>query len=201
MLNRLVWQENDLHAIQLKIDLYIVAQLLPHGFVAFFNVQSSTGMFDQAVDLNAIAPIGVCAVMKKFIKTCSTGKISNLSPRLNIVIPELFISKDRGQWENRAGLTDDQLIYNLVRIDPVIGDKGIMGNEIVAYNIDRSDPSLGQYEITGYNTGYELVRRLLLSVEYGRWVDPLKEQWLAGEDNYPLKTVAEMWEEGVPKYA
>ena len=202
MLKRFSWKKNDIHSIQLKDSLYIIAQLLESPYVAFFNITSeSNNFYEKLLDLNDLKPFGVCMVLKDFFKKCSVGKVKDVKPNLNIPIPEIFISRDRGQWGNRSEFSDDELIYNLVRIDPAVGDQGIMGNEIVQYNIDRKDPNiLNNYEITGYNTGYEFVRRLILSIENSRWIDPLKEQRLLGGDNYPLKTVEEMWRSGVPKY-
>lgn len=201
MLKRFTWKENEIHSIQLKNDLFVVVQILKKPYIAVFNLKSSNPDFDnQQIDLNLFEPFGVCMVLKNFFNKCSVGKIKNFKPNLNIPIPELFISADRGQWGNRSKFTDDQLIYNLVRIDPVTGDEGIMGNEIVEYNIDKKQYNSSSYEIIGYNTGYEFVRRLILSIENNRWIDPLKELRLLGEDNYPLKTVQEMWDAGVPKY-
>ncbi|WP_419181929.1 DUF5713 family protein [Paenibacillus alvei] len=202
MLKSFVWKKNDIHSIQLKENVYIIAQLLESPYVAFFNITSERNHFDEKpLDLNTFKPFGVCMVLKGFFKQCSVGKLKNVQPNLNIPIPEIFISSDRGQWGNRSEFSDIELIYNLVRIDPTVGDKGLMGNEIIQYNIDRNDPNmLNNYEIVGYNTGYEFVRRLILSIENGRWIDPLKEQRLLGIDNYPLQTVEEMWQAGVPKY-
>lgn len=201
MLKRFIWKENEIHSIQVKNDLFIAVQILKAPFIAVFNLKSSDPDFDNdQIDLNLFEPFGVCMVLKEFFKKCSIGKIQKIKPNLNIPIPEFFISNDRGQWGNSSEFTDDQLIYNLVRIDPLIGDQGIMGNEIVEYNIDKKQYNLSSYEITGYNTGYEFVRRLILSIENNQWIDPLKELRLLGEDNYPLKTVQEMWDAGVPKY-
>ncbi|KAF2329610.1 hypothetical protein [Flavobacterium ginsenosidimutans] len=201
MLKRFTWKENEIHSIQLKNDLFVVVQVLKAPFIAVFNLKSSDPEFDNdQIDLSLFEPFGVCMVLKEFFKKCSVGKIKNFKSNLDISIPELFISKDRGQWGNSSQFTDDQLIHNLVRIDPLIGDQGIMGNEIVEYNIDKKEYNSSSYEITGYNTGYEFVRRLILSIENNRWIDPLKELRLLGEDNYPLKTVEEMWKAGVPKY-
>ncbi|MGN7809983.1 hypothetical protein [Flavobacterium sp. 22076] len=201
MLKRFTWIENEIHSIQLKNDLFIVVQVLRKPFVAVFNLKSSDSDFDSdQIDLSLFEPFGVCMVLKEFFKKCSIGKIKNIKPNLNIAIPELFISKDRGQWGSSSEFTDEELIYNLVRIDPEIGDQGIMGNEIVKYNIDKKEYNSRPYEIIGYNTGYEFVRRLILSIENDQWIDPLKQFHLLGEDNYPLKTVEEMWKAGVPKY-
>lgn len=201
MLKRFTWKENEIHSIQLKNDLFIIVQVLKTPYIAVFNLKSSNPDFDNdQIDLNLFEPFGVCMVLKEFFKKCSVGKIKKIKPNLNIPIPELFISKDKGQWGNSSQFTDEELIYNLVRIDSIIGDQGIMGNEIVEYNIDKKKYNSSSYEITGYNTGYEFVRRLILSIEYDQWIDPLKELRLLGEDNYPLKTVKEMWEVGVPKY-
>lgn len=202
MLKRFSWKKNDVHSIQLKENLYTIAQLLDIPYVAFFNISSENNNFNEkSLDLNNLKPFGVCMVLNDFFKKCSEGKVKNVQPNLNIPIPEIFISSDRGQWGSRSEISDDKLIYNLVKIDPIVGDKGIMGNEIIQYNIDRNDSNiLNNYEIIGYNTGYELVRRLILSIENSRWIDPLKELRLLGVDNYPLKTVEEMWHYGVPKY-
>jgi len=202
MLKRFSWTKNDIHSIQLKDNLYIIAQLLESPYVAFFNISSESNNFNEkSLDLNDLKPFGVCMVLNAFFKKCSVGKVKNVKPNMNIPIPEIFISSDRGQWGKRSEFSDDELIYNLVRIDPTVGDKGLMGNEIIQYNIDRNDLGiLDNYEIVGYNTGYEFVRRLILSFENSRWIDPLKEQRLLGKDNYPLKTVEEMWRSGVPKY-
>ncbi|UNK19514.1 hypothetical protein MNQ98_05645 [Paenibacillus sp. N3/727] len=187
---------------ELKDNLYIIVQLLENSYVAFFNIKCDSDNFNEKqLDLNTFKPFGVCMILKRFIKMCSVGKVKNVQPNLNIPIPEIFISSDRGKWGNRSEFSEDELIYNLVRIDPVVGDQGIMGNEIIQYNIDRKDPNiLNNYEIVGYNTGYEFVRRLFLSIENGCWIDPLKELRLLDVDNYPLKTVEEMWHYGVPKY-
>ncbi|MCM0664928.1 hypothetical protein [Flavobacterium tyrosinilyticum] len=201
MLKRFTWKENEIHSIQLKNDLFIVVQVLKAPYIAVFNLKSSNPDFDnEQIDLNVFESFGVCMVLKEFLKKCSFGKIKNFKPNLNIPTPELFISKDREQWGKSSQYADHELIYNLVRIDPITGDQGIMGNEIVKYNIDKKEYNSSSYEITGYNTGYEFVRRLILSIENERWIDPLKELRLLGEDNYPLKTVQEMWDAGVPKY-
>ncbi|MEX3745886.1 MULTISPECIES: hypothetical protein [Lysinibacillus] len=180
MLKRFSWTKNDIHSIQLKDNLYIIAQLLESPYVAFFNISSESNNFNEKpFDLNDLKPFGVCMVLNAFFKKCSVGKVKNVKPNLNIPIPEIFISSDRGQWGKRSEFSDDELIYNLVRIDPTVGDKGLMGNEIIQYNIDRIDLKiLDNYEIVGYNTGYEFVRRLILSFENSRWIDPLKEQRL-----------------------
>ncbi len=203
MLKRFSWKKNDIHSIQLKEDLYIIAQLLENPYVAFFNFTSEINNFNEKpFDLNNLKPFGVCMVLKGFFKTSSMGKVAkNISPNLKVPIPELFISSDRAQWGNRSDYSDNQLIYNLVRIDPKIGDQGIMGNEIIHYNIDRNDSNiLNDYEFVGFNTGYQLIRRLIISIDNNHWIDPLKEQQLIGEDKYPLKTVEEMWQAGVPKF-
>jgi hypothetical protein len=203
MLKRFNWKENEVYSIQLKSDLYILAQLLIKPYVAFFNIKSNVDNFNNsAIDLNEIEPLGVCMVLKDFFKICAACKlVNNIISKKNIPIPELFISMDREQWFHKSKLQDDDFVYNLVRIDPTIGDKGIMGNEIVEYNINKKDNNiLNKYEIVGHNTGYELIRRLILSVQNNHWIDPLKEKLSLGVDSYPLKTVEEMWREGVPKY-
>lgn len=204
MLKRFSWKENDIYIIQLKEDLYTIAQLLAKPHVAFFNITSERNDFsEKSIDLNAVEPFGVCMVLKGFIKTASIEKTKNIYPNRHIPIPEIFISKDREQWGNPK-ISDDKKTYNLVRIDPNIGDQGIMGNEIIQYNINRKakkNPKfLSKYELTGYNMGYGLVRRLILSFENNRWIDPEKELRLLGVDNYPLKTIEEMWDYGVPRY-
>ena len=201
MLKRFSWNKNDLHIIHLKKNMYTIAQLLVSPYAAFFNILSESDNFDgKTDDLGIYKPFGVCQVLKDFFRKTSVGKIRNIRPNLTIPVPEIFISKDKGQWGD-SDIKDDQKIYNLVRIDPLIGDKGIMGNKIIQYNINKNDPNIiNKYEITGYNTGYEFVRRLIISFENNKWIDPLKEKHLLGLDNYPLKTVEEMWDYGVPKY-
>jgi hypothetical protein len=41
-------------------------------------------------------------VLKGFFKQCSVGKVKDVQPNLNIPIPEIFISSDRGQWGNQS---------------------------------------------------------------------------------------------------
>ncbi|WP_369834450.1 hypothetical protein [Cronobacter dublinensis] len=90
--------------------------------------------------------------------------------------------------------------HNLVHIDPKSGDQGIMGNEIIKTDIKNNEPELfDKYELVGYNTGYELLRRLVLSVEKKIWIDPQKSKILSGKDEYPLKTLAELFAAGVIK--
>ncbi|ELQ6215205.1 hypothetical protein ACP6PU_000453 [Cronobacter dublinensis] len=87
-----------------------------------------------------------------------------------------------------------------MRIDPKTGDQGIMGNEIIKADIKNNDPELfDKYELVGYNTGYELLRRLVLSVEKKRWIDPHKSKILSGKDEYALKTLDELFSAGVIK--
>lgn len=202
MLKRFVWNKNDIHSIQLTDKWYVIAQLLDNPYVAFFMIEGDDPDFrGLSVNLEASKPFGVCMVLREFFRKCSVGKLNGSIANSAVQIPEIFISQDRGQWGSRSKFSDKDLIYNLVRIDPLLGDKGIMGNEILTYNVDKNDPSiLSNYEITGFNSGYELVRRLILSYQNGRWIDPLKEQRLLGVDNYPLKTVDELWRLGVPKY-
>lgn len=192
MLKRFSWKENDIYSIQLKKDLYIIAQLLTKPIIAFFDIKSKDGSFETPMDLNNHTPFGKALVIDTFIKLVSNGKIKgDLSPNLKIPIPDTFISPN---W-NLDGS------YNLVKINWKTGDKGILGNPVIEYNIDKKNPEkYTKYEMTGYNMGYELVRQLILSIEFGKWVDPLKEERLLGKDKYPLKTHAEMWEVGVPKY-
>jgi len=201
MLKRFIWKKNDIYILKLTEKLFTIIQLLEAPYVAFFNIKSeSVDINTKLTDLRNFKPFGVCMVLKSFLKTALIEKVKNIPPNEDIPIPEIFISKDKGQW-GRPDISDDKLIYNLVRIDPNIGDQGILGNEIVKYNIDRNDAEImSNYEFIGYNMGYALIRRLILSLDNNRWIDPLKEQRLLGTDNYPLKTVEEMWSYGVPQY-
>ena len=201
MLKRLNWKKSDIYVFKLTEKLFTIVQLLEPPNVAFFNITSEEGDFNKKqIDLNNYKPFGVCMVLKSFLKTVLIEKVNNIQPNQSIHRPEIFISKDKGQWGS-TDISDDKLIYNLVRIDPSIGDQGILGNEIVKYNINRNDPEImNNYEFIGYNIGYALIRRLILSFENNRWIDPLKELQLLGTDNYPLKTVEEMWSYGVPQY-
>lgn len=203
MLKRLVWKEHDLYSIQLKNDLYILAQLLHKPYVAFFNIQSNTGDFtDEQLDLSQTEPLGVCCVLKDFIKTCAERKITaNYAPNLHIQLPELFISEDPEQWMQRSSIADAARIYNLVHIDPLLGDQGILTNPIQVRDIQNNAPDCwDHYELVGHNTGYELIRRLLLSIQHGQWIDPEKEKRRTGSDPYPLQTLSELWAAGVPHY-
>ncbi|ANF98109.1 hypothetical protein [Paenibacillus bovis] len=202
MLKRFVWKENDVYSVQLTGELYILAQLLTKPYAAFFNIRSASADFSDAVDIRQAAPLGVCMVLKDFFKKCAVHKMPvSTGYRQEIAIPELFISPDREQWFQRSDIDEAEQIYNLVRIDPVAGDQGIMGNEIVLSDIIRNHPELlHTYELVGYNTGYELIRRLLLSVEQNRWIDPAREKLLVGQDLYPLQTLDELWHIGVPRY-
>ncbi|ALL65000.1 hypothetical protein K788_00013045 [Paraburkholderia caribensis MBA4] len=139
-------------------------------------------------------------VLNDFFKKCAFEKIGkNVLGAQAIELPELFISKDGRQWLHPGDGND--LKYNIVKIDPNVGDQGILGNHVIARDINKSDLELiRKYEMVGFNTGYELIRRLIVSLEKGVWIDPSKEQQLLGVDNYPLKTVEEMWRAGVPKY-
>ena len=204
MLKRFVWKENDVYSIQLTGEQYILAQLLTKPYAAFFNIQSASADFsDAAVDIRQAAPLGVCMVLKDFFKKCAIHKMpASMGYRQEIAIPELFISPDREQWFQRSKVDEAERIYNLVRIDPLAGDQGIIGNKIVIYDIVRHHPELVHtYEMVGYNTGYELIRRLLLSVEHNSWIDPAREKLLVGQDLYPLQTLDELWHIGVPRYA
>lgn len=203
MLKRFVWKKNTVYSIQLTSELYIPAQLLNKPYTAFFNIQSRSADFHTVyADLNQSELLGVCMVLSDFFKKCAVQKLpESFGYRADIVLPHLFISPDREQWMHHSNFTEEQLIYNLVRIDPMIGDQGIMENEIIVCDILKEEPALlHTYEMVGYNTGYELIRRLLLSVEQQRWIDPAKEKLLLGTDPYPYQTLPELWDAGVPKY-
>ncbi|NGZ73951.1 hypothetical protein [Saccharibacillus alkalitolerans] len=203
MLKRFVWKENDIYSIRLKKDQHIPVQLLAKPYAVFFDLTSRTEDFEgERADLNDVPPLGICMVLKDFFKTCAEVKLNGkFMPRANVPLPERFISPDPQQWLRRSAFEDRELVYNLVRIDPALGDQGIMGNEIVRRDVPRNDRSCWENrEMVGYNTGYELIRRLILSLESGRWIDPAKEKARTGEDPYPLRTLEEMWEAGVPKY-
>ncbi|ELQ6215204.1 hypothetical protein ACP6PU_000452 [Cronobacter dublinensis] len=69
MLKKFTWKENDLYLVQLKDDLFIIAQLLVKPYVAFFDVAVSPSETDKVqIDLSLIKPMGMCAVLKDFIK-------------------------------------------------------------------------------------------------------------------------------------
>ncbi|OWR29595.1 hypothetical protein CDO73_15540 [Saccharibacillus sp. O23] len=206
MLKRFVWKENDVYSIRLKQNLYIPAQLLAKPYAAFYAIGSTAEDFGDlppgTIDLNGRKPLGTCMVLKDFFKTCAAVKLTDrFVPSMDAEIPELFISPDPLQWGRRGELGDDELLYNLVRIDPARGDQGILGNPIVKRHVSRDDRALwDRYEWTGHNTGYELIRRLILSFEEGRWIDPAKEKARTGSDPYPLRTIEELRAAGVPSY-
>ncbi|ELY6212824.1 hypothetical protein SNQ23_002670 [Cronobacter dublinensis] len=202
MLKKFTWKENDLYLVQLKEDLFIIAQLLVKPYVAFFDVAVSSSETDKVqIDLSLMQPMGTCAVLKSFIKKCAVAKINRgIKVAHNLEVPEFFISPDKAQWLYKSDFKDDQLKYNLVHIDPKTGDQGIMGNEIIMADIKNNEPELfDKYELVGYNTGYELLRRLVLSVEKKRWIDPQKSKILSGNDEYALKTLDELFAAGVIK--
>ncbi|MFT2111865.1 hypothetical protein [Marinomonas sp. 2405UD68-3] len=202
MIKRFSWKEGDLHSIKLKNDLYIISQLLAKPYAAFFSVVSKKDFCtsNNYYNLNNENPLIVTMMLNSFFKQTSVGRIKNknIENNKNIVIPTRFISKDKGQYG--VFMKDEELIYNIVEIDPNEGDQGIMGNKIIERNITSDSQFYNKCELTGYNTGYEFVRRLLLSLEYKKPIDPLKEIWFHGSDPYSLKTVQEMWDIGVPKY-
>jgi len=207
MLKRFSWKKNDVYAIQLKKDLYILAQLLDTSYIAFFDIVSEKNDFEiRTIDLGSVIPFRICTVLKTFVKMTAVGRVKGIIPNLNISVPEFFISEDKDQYlEELSGnfiITDENRIFNLVRIDPITGSQGeLLGdNEIVRHNINKYDPEINDYEMRGYNVGYELIRCLILSLENNKWIDPLKDKELFGIDNYPLKTKEEMWDYGVPDY-
>ncbi|OWA36852.1 hypothetical protein B9G55_01875 [Saccharibacillus sp. O16] len=206
MLKRFVWKENDVYAIQLKQKLYMPVQLLAKPYASFYALESESADFadftSDSVRLDDHQLLGTCMVLKQFVKTCAAAKLKGqLLPREHVEIPELFISPDPLQWWRRGELTDSELLYHLVHIDPARGDQGILSNSITQRNIPRDDRDLWErYELVGHNTGYELIRRLILSLETGRWIDPAKEKARTGQDPYPLQTLEELWAAGVPRY-
>jgi len=201
-LKRFSWKENDLYSIQVKNDCYIIAQILEAPFAAFFNVVSDKDFneVDKAIDLNNETPLIVTMVLKELFRFSASGKIKNknIIANTHIELPTLFISKDRAQYGRYIEGERDR--YNVVYIDPEVGDQGLMGNPVFKHDIDSSSEYFESCELTGYNTGYQFTRRLLLSLEHNKNIDPLKEVWFHGEDPYPYKTIPEMWELGVPDY-
>jgi hypothetical protein len=67
MLKRFSWKKNDIHSIQLKDNLFIIAQLLESPYVSFFNILSESNNFNEkSLDLNDLKPFGVCMVLNAF---------------------------------------------------------------------------------------------------------------------------------------
>jgi len=203
MLKRFVWKENDVYSIRLKKDLYMPAQLLTKPYAAFYELSSREEDFGgMSTNLNDFAPLGICMVLNDFFKTCAVVKLTkNFVPRQNVLLPRRFISPDSRQWGHRSGIAEKDLMYNLVHIDPARGDQGILGNAVVEWDVPKNDRSCWDaHEMVGYNTGYELIRRLMLSLEEGRWIDPAKEQARTGKDPYPLRTLEELRAAGALMY-
>ena len=193
-LKRFSWKENDLYSIQLKKDCFIIAQILKSPFAAFYRITSDCDFNEskKEIDLNEEEPLIVTMVLNDIFKFSSSGKIKNkkIIPKDDIELPTLFISKD----------SHDIKKYNIAYIDPEVGDRGSTVNKVIVYDIDDSSEYYETCEIGGYNTGYEFIRRLLLSLEHNKNIDPLKNLRFQGKDPYPYQTIQEMLDMGVPDY-
>jgi len=114
MLKRFSWKKNDIHSIQLKDSLYIIAQLLESPYVAFFNITSeSNNFYEKPLDLNDLKPFGVCMVLKDFFKKCSVGKVKDVKPNLNSLYPRslLVVTEDSGEIDRNSVMLNLYIIW------------------------------------------------------------------------------------------
>ncbi|HMB91052.1 MAG TPA: hypothetical protein VKP65_09415 [Rhodothermales bacterium] len=180
-MKRFVWKEGGLASFKLKEDLYTIGQMLKNPYFIFFKVSSEDGPFD-GIDLNETPVLFTIPVARDFMQQRAVEKIKEgVVPRDNPKLPTLWI-----QARNCFQCDYPWKGGDLVKIDPEVGNRGIM-NPVVKRDIDPDDTeTLEQYELTHIWTDKFLTARLILSLERGENIDPLKEKIFFGTDAYGL---------------
>lgn len=177
---RVVWKSSTVVSLQLRDDLYTVAQMLKDPYLMFFYVKHDTDDF-SGLDLNREKELFVIPVARDFLQRRGVAKLKNVTPRSNADVPEIWIRPKIAFGSSYPFKGGD-----LVRIDPKTGDLGLQ-NEVVKANISPDDKdTLSKYELTNVWTDSHLVPRLMLCLEKSQNIDPLKEKIILGRDSHGI---------------
>ena len=181
MLKRFVWKEGGLASFKLKEDLFTIGQMLKSPYLLFFKVKSSDGKYNP-IDLNEAPELFTVPVTRSFLQRRGVEKIKKgVVAKSNPILYEYWIQPRiwyGGDYVWKGG--------DLVKIDPKVGDLG-MDNIVINRDIDPDDKEiLEKYELTNVLTDKFLTARLILCLEHGKNIDPLKEKIFFGTDQYGL---------------
>lgn len=190
MLKRFTWREDDVYFISVTDTVSTVIQLLKKPYVIMFNAFSENSIASwDGVNLDDIEEYRVIRVLHTAIKHIAQKKLSATTtiPKQNVVLPKHFISKDH---LNRTDRFSNQ--FNLVSIDPNIGDLG-MSDPIVEADIypRRTLEQLEPFELIALHTAKDLMNRLYWSYSIAFGLDKYKEYYL----NNVMPIPVEEWEE------
>lgn len=190
MLKRFTWRENDVYFITVTETVSTVIQLLKKPYVVMFHAFSNNSIASwNNVNLHDIEEYRVIRVLQTAIKHIAQQKLEagTYIPKNDVVLPKHFISKD---FIHRPDTATSQ--FNLVYIDPSIGDLGIE-NKIVEANIfpRKTLEQLEPYELIALHTAKDLMSRLFWSYSITFGMDKYKEYYLKGIMPIPVNE----WEE------
>lgn len=177
-MKRVVWKENAVILLELKEGFYTLSQMLQSPYMLFFRVSNTDGDF-SGTDLNNVSQLFIVPVANNFLKKRGVEKLkSGVVEKKDVEIPTLWIDPNmwpKGDYVWKGG--------DLVRIDPKVGSLG-MNNPVVKANVSPDDrETLESYELTNVMTDIPLTPRLILCLEQGKYVDPLKEKIFFGTDS------------------
>lgn len=181
-MKRVVWKETALVLLELEAGRYTIGQMLRDPYMLFFRTEREDGDF-SGLDLNEVPALFIVPVARDFLQKRGVKKIEKgVEPRRDVEVPERWLQAKLGPPGGYVWKGGD-----LVRIDPEVGDAG-MANEVLKRDLDPHDPEdrriIEEHELTNVLADHPLTQRLILSLEEGENVDPLKQKVFFGEDPY-----------------
>lgn len=75
MLKNLTWKEDTVLSVELRPDLFTLAQMRPNMLMQFFDIRSDNGVW-QGIDLTMVRPLFCIFVSTKRLKSLLVGLIS-----------------------------------------------------------------------------------------------------------------------------
>jgi len=212
MVNRAIqWKENKIISIQIKKDIFLLAQMLKIPYMIFFKYFRNENIWEDII-IKEDDILFCHAITKQFLKYSSIEQIYSINCIDDYTPPNLWIVS--GDFENKIIWKDtkfERIIISRSTLNSLLVDKDIINHQNnthrsgifrkIIKELNNKDYELVKdYELTTLDIFPNLNERLFLCYKFGKNVDPEKEimfdQYLPIEyltyvdiisGNYPLE--------------
>jgi len=182
MAKKVVWKEGDVISIQVRDNLFYLAQMFKSPYLVFFNTFSSDDQWED-IDLNNESILFFRGVTRQFLKYAPMEKQKQIKPRAIKDYPKRWLRSGPGSqrltvWQ---GTPDEMEVVTLGEEGFKLIEKDIFAEgfnqekELSSYLKGPKHKELDLYELDSLGVYPETTERLYLCHKFKKNVDPDKD--------------------------
>jgi hypothetical protein len=186
---RVIWKENALVNLKLKVDLFTIGQMLRGAYMRFYNIQSTDGCWKN-IDLNEVESLFTVPIGNVVLQQLATGKIKDKTVIPSIAPFEKYWIKPKVNNDGGSVFKGGKLIERIPGVP--IQDVPVIKKHL---KVDEDWEIIDKYELTNMWGAHDLSERLIRFFETGDKTDYYKAEVFPGykdESSIPLSYINRM---------